>query len=85
MLIRIDSNAPLAPPLPEPSDVSLEGASQGPFIAATAQEQPPTVIISEASPPNPRPKAILKIRQATKRRQKAKVVGDADGDMDIDW
>ena len=71
---------------PERSNESLEDDSQSSFIARTEQEQPPTptVIISEASPPNLRPKIILKIRQATERREKAKVMRDTERGMEID-
>lgn len=84
LLTRIDPRAPLTPPLPELSNEFLEGAAQGSSIAATEREQPPTVIISEASPPNPRPNIILKIRHATERREKAKEGGETGQDMNID-
>ena len=84
MLIRTDPTAPLAPVLPEPSNEFVEGASRSPSIAATKQGQPTIVITPEGSSPNLRPKIILKIRQATERRERAKVEGGTGGDMEID-
>ncbi len=83
---RIDANAPRTPVAPvapmrqcQPgsSHGSFEGPSQSLFSAATEQKQIPTVIISEPSPPNPRPRLIKKIRQATARREKAKADEEA--------
>jgi hypothetical protein len=84
LLTRIEPKAPLTPPLPEPRNEFLEVVSQGSSIAATEREQPSTVIISEAFPPNPRPNIILKIQHATERREKAKEGGETGRDMDID-
>jgi hypothetical protein len=85
LLIRLGPTPPLTPAWPGPGNESYEGACQGLPFAATQQEQPPTptVIISESSPPNLRPEIILKIRQATERREKAKMETDIEGDMDI--
>jgi hypothetical protein len=81
LLTWIDANAsrthivPVAPMQslqPELSYGSFESPSQSSFSVTVEQNQVPRVIISEPSPPNPRPRLIMRIRQATARREKAK-------------